>query len=194
MSNTPDTPSDVDNDQPDNIELDLQPVPDDSEIKAQADQQAVAELEQALQEANDRADANGDMHMRSLAELENVKRRAQKDIEQAHKFALEKFSIDLLAVKDSLELGLSVEDADVEKIREGTELTLKMLTQVLDKFNIVELDPVGETFDPNQHQAMTMQPSSEHPPNTVISVMQKGYLLNDRLLRPAMVIVSKADD
>ena len=194
MSNTPDTPSDVDNDQQDNIELDLQPVPDDSEIKAQADQQAVAELEQALQEANDRADANGDMHMRSLAELENVKRRAQKDIEQAHKFALEKFSIDLLAVKDSLELGLSVEDADVEKIREGTELTLKMLTQVLDKFNIVELDPVGETFDPNQHQAMTMQPSSEHPPNTVISVMQKGYLLNDRLLRPAMVIVSKADD
>lgn len=194
MSNTPDTPSDVDNDQPDNIELDLQPVPDDSEIKAQADQQAVAELEQALQEANDRADANGDMHMRSLAELENVKRRAQKDIEQAHKFALEKFSIDLLAVKDSLELGLSVEDADVEKIREGTELTLKMLTQVLDKFNIVELDPVGETFDPNQHQAMTMQPSSEHPPNTVISVMQKGYQLNDRLLRPAMVIVSKADD
>ena len=193
MSNTPDTPSDVDNDQPDNIELDLQPVPDDSEIKAQADQQAVAELNQALQEANDRADANGDMHMRSLAELENVKRRAQKDIEQAHKFALEKFSIDLLAVKDSLELGLSVEDADVEKIREGTELTLKMLTQVLDKFNIVELDPVGETFDPNQHQAMTMQPSSEHPPNTVISVMQKGYLLNDRLLRPAMVIVSKAD-
>ena len=128
MSNTPDTPSDVDNDQQDNIELDLQPVPDDSEIKAQADQQAVAELEQALQEANDRADANGDMHMRSLAELENVKRRAQKDIEQAHKFALEKFSIDLLAVKDSLELGLSVEDADVEKIREGTELTLKMLT------------------------------------------------------------------
>ncbi|OUV63370.1 MAG: nucleotide exchange factor GrpE [Gammaproteobacteria bacterium TMED119] len=194
MSNTPDTPSDVDNDQQDNIELDLQPVPDDSEIKAQADQQAVAELEQALQEANDRADANGDMHMRSLAELENVKRRAQKDIEQAHKFALEKFSIDLLAVKDSLELGLSVEDADVEKIREGTELTLKMLTQVLDKFNIVELDPVGETFDPNQHQAMTMQPSSEHPPNTVISVMQKGYQLNDRLLRPAMVIVSKADD
>ena len=194
MSNTPDTPSDVDNDQPDNIELDLQPVPDDSEIKAQADQQAVAELEQALQEANDRADANGDMHMRSLAELENVKRRAQKDVEQAHKFALEKFSIDLLAVKDSLELGLSVEDADVEKIREGTELTLKMLTQVLDKFNIVELDPVGETFDPNQHQAMTMQPSSEHPPNTVISVMQKGYQLNDRLLRPAMVIVSKADD
>lgn len=194
MSNTPDTPSDVDNDQPDNIELDLQPVPDDSEIKSQADQQAVAELEQALQEANDRADANGDMHMRSLAELENVKRRAQKDIEQAHKFALEKFSIDLLAVKDSLELGLSVEDADVEKIREGTELTLKMLTQVLDKFNIVELDPVGETFDPNQHQAMTMQPSSEHPPNTVISVMQKGYQLNDRLLRPAMVIVSKADD
>ena len=77
---------------------------------------------------------------------------------------------------------MSVEDADVEKIREGTQLTLKMLTQVLDKFSIVELDPVGETFDPNHHQAMTMQPTSEHPPNTVISVMQKGYLLNLSLI------------
>ena len=169
-------------------------MPDDSEVEAQADEQNVDDLKQALQEAIAKADANRDMHMRSLAELENVKRRAQKDVEHAHKFALEKFSIDLLTVKDSLELGLSVEDADVEKIREGTQLTLKMLTQVLDKFSIVELDPVGETFDPNHHQAMTMQPTSEHPPNTVISVMQKGYLLNDRLLRPAMVIVSKALD
>ena len=164
MSNTADTPSDVDHDQQDKIELDLQPVPDDSEIEAQADQQSVAELKHALQEATDKADANWDMHMRSLAELENVKRRAQKDIEHAHKFALEKFSIDLLAVKDSLELGLSVEDAGVEKIREGTELTLKMLTQVLAKFNIVELDPVAETFDPNHHQAMTMQPTSTIAP------------------------------
>ncbi len=194
MSNNPDTPSDDDNDQQDSPELDLQPVPDDSEVEAQADEQNVDDLKQALQEAIAKADANRDMHMRSLAELENVKRRAQKDVEHAHKFALEKFSIDLLTVKDSLELGLSVEDADVEKIREGTQLTLKMLTQVLDKFSIVELDPVGETFDPNHHQAMTMQPTSEHPPNTVISVMQKGYLLNDRLLRPAMVIVSKALD
>jgi molecular chaperone GrpE len=129
-----------------------------------------------------------------VAELENVKRRAEKDVQSAHKFALEKFGNDLLAVKDSLELGLSVEDADAEKLREGTDLTLKMLTQVLVKFNIIEVNPVGESFDPNHHQAITMQPSAEHEPNTVISVMQKGYLLNDRLLRPAMVIVSKAVD
>jgi len=134
------------------------------------------------------------LYTRSVAELENVKRRAEKDVQSAHKFALEKFSQDLLAVKDSLELGLSTEDADADKLREGTDLTLKMLSQVLEKFNIVEINPVGESFDPNHHQAMTMQSSNEYEPNTVIAVMQKGYLLNDRLLRPAMVIVSKVAD
>jgi len=155
---------------------------------------SVEQLQQALQEASEKSTANWELYTRSVAELENVKRRAEKDVQSAHKFALEKFGNDLLAVKDSLELGLSVEDADAEKLREGTDLTLKMLTQVLVKFNIIEVNPVGESFDPNHHQAITMQPSAEHEPNTVISVMQKGYLLNDRLLRPAMVIVSKAVD
>lgn len=155
---------------------------------------SVEQLQQALQEAQEKSSAHWDLYTRSVAELENVKRRAEKDVQSAHKFALEKFSQDLLAVKDSLELGLSIEDADADKLREGTDLTLKMLSQVLEKFNIVEINPVGESFDPNHHQAMTMQPSNEHEPNTVISVMQKGYLLNDRLLRPAMVIVSKAAD
>lgn len=194
MANTPDTETEADNGQQEDVELDLQPVPEDSAVEDQVDEPSIETLKQALDEATTKAEANWDAHMRSLAELENVKRRAQKDIENAHKFALEKFSSDLLGVKDSLELGLNSEDADSAKIREGTELTLKLLTQVLDKFGIVEINPLGETFDPNHHQAMTMQPSSEHAPNTVISVMQKGYLLNERLLRPAMVIVSKTDD
>ena len=150
------------------------------------------DVEKALLAAHEKAEKHWEMFVRSQAELENVKRRSEKDLESAHKFALEKFSMELLAVKDSLELGLNSEDADVNKLREGTELTLKMLTQAMEKFNIHMIDPVGEVFDPNIHQAMTMQETSDYEPNTVISVMQKGYLLNDRLLRPAMVIVAKA--
>lgn len=150
------------------------------------------DVEQALLAAHEKADKHWEMFVRSQAELENVRRRAEKDLESAHKFALEKFSMELLAVKDSLELGLGSEDADADKLREGTELTLKMLTQVMEKFNIHAVDPVGETFDPNVHQAMTIHETTDYAPNTIISVMQKGYLLNDRLLRPAMVIVAKA--
>lgn len=212
MSNHSESTGDVE----DNDNIELEPVPEDSTVTDQASKQtsdqhteqeqntesasdndaelSVEQLQQALQEASEKSTANWELYTRSVAELENVKRRAEKDVQSAHKFALEKFGNDLLAVKDSLELGLSVEDADAEKLREGTDLTLKMLTQVLVKFNIIEVNPVGESFDPNHHQAITMQPSAEHEPNTVISVMQKGYLLNDRLLRPAMVIVSKAVD
>jgi molecular chaperone GrpE len=212
MSNHSESTGDVE----DNDNMELEPVPEDSTVTDQASNQtsdqhieqdqntesasdndaelSVEQLQQALQEALEKSTANWELYARSVAELENVKRRAEKDVQSAHKFALEKFGNDLLAVKDSLELGLSVEDADAEKLREGTDLTLKMLTQVLVKFNIIEVNPVGESFDPNHHQAITMQPSAEHEPNTVISVMQKGYLLNDRLLRPAMVIVSKAVD
>jgi molecular chaperone GrpE len=151
-----------------------------------------SDLQQALAEAQQKAEDNWQLYMRAQAEMENTKRRADKNVENAHKFGLEKFGLELLAVKDSLELGLSVEDADAEKLKEGTELTLKILTQALEKFSIMEVNPVGEAFDPNLHQAMSMQESAEHAPNTVIAVMQKGYLLNDRLLRPAMVMVSKA--
>jgi len=151
-----------------------------------------ADVQEKLEAALKKADENYELYMRSQAELENSKRRAEKNVENAHKFALEKFSLELLAVKDSLELGLSADDTDAGKLKEGTELTLKMLTQVLEKFSIYAVDPLGETFDPNLHQAMSMQESAEHEPNTVIAVMQKGYLLNDRLIRPAMVMVSKA--
>ncbi len=149
-------------------------------------------LEQALAEAQQKAEDNWQLYMRAQAEMENTKRRADKNVENAHKFGLEKFGMELLAVKDSLELGLSAEVADAEKLKEGTELTLKMLTQALEKFSIMEVNPMGEVFDPNLHQAMSMQETTEHSPNTVIAVMQKGYVLNDRLLRPAMVMVSKA--
>ena len=166
---------------------DLEAATDDAQAQA-GDEDLQAQLEQALKKAEE----NHDLYMRAQAEMENIKRRADKNVENAHKFALEKFSLELLAVKDSLELGLSAEDADASKLKEGTELTLKMLTQALEKFSVYAVDPLGETFDPNLHQAMSMQESAEHEPNTVIAVMQKGYLLNDRLLRPAMVMVAKA--
>lgn len=168
---------------PDDLDVATEEVQKDTDIES---------IQKQLEEALNKADENYELYMRSQAELENTKRRADKNVENAHKFALEKFSLELLAVKDSLEMGLSADDADASKLKEGTELTLKMLTQVLEKFSIYAVDPLGETFDPNLHQAMSMQESADHEPNKVIAVMQKGYLLNDRLLRPAMVMVSKA--
>lgn len=159
----------------------------------EADSSATDAQEQ-LAEAVEKAEKNWELYLRAQADLENARRRAERDVENAHKYALEKFAQELLGVKDSLELGLSAEDADADKLKEGSALTLKMLTLVMEKFQIQVVDPVGEEFDPNLHQAMTTQVSAEHAPNTVITVMQKGYLLNDRLLRPAMVIVAKAVD
>jgi molecular chaperone GrpE len=124
------------------------------------------------------------------AEGENIRRRAMDDIEKARKFALEKFSNELLAVKDSLDAALAVGNTDVESYKNGVELTSKQLSNVFEKFNIVEVNPVGEKFDPHKHQAISMLENSGEP-NTVISVLQKGYTLNDRVLRPALVMVAK---
>ncbi len=124
------------------------------------------------------------------AEGENIRRRAMDDIEKARKFALEKFSNELLAVKDSLDAALTLSNADVESYKNGMELTNKQLSSVFEKFNIVEVNPVGEKFDPNRHQAISMLENSGEP-NTVTSVLQKGYTLNDRVLRPALVMVAK---
>jgi molecular chaperone GrpE len=124
------------------------------------------------------------------AEGENIRRRAMEDIDKARKFALEKFSGELLAVKDSLDAALTVGNADVESYKNGVELTVKQLSSVFEKFNIAEVNPVGEKFDPNKHQAISMLENSGEP-NTVISVLQKGYSLNDRILRPALVTVAK---
>lgn len=125
------------------------------------------------------------------AEGENIRRRATEDIDKARKFALEKFSNELLAVKDSLDAALLIEATDVQSYKDGVELTAKQLASVFDKFNIAEINPAGEKFDPNKHQAISMLDSDQEP-NTVINVLQKGYTLNERVLRPALVMVAKA--
>jgi molecular chaperone GrpE len=125
------------------------------------------------------------------AEGENIRRRAFEDVDKARKFALERFSSELLAVKDSLDGALAVENATVENFKNGVELTAKQLLSVFEKFNIAEVNPVGEKFDPNKHQAISAI-ESDVEPNTVLTVLQKGYTLNERVLRPALVMVSKA--
>ena len=125
------------------------------------------------------------------AEGENIRRRAADDIDKARKYALEKFSGELLAVKDSLEAALNVGTASLESYKDGIELTAKQLTTVFEKFNIAEINPVGEKFDPNKHQAISAI-EAEGEPNSVLSVLQKGYTLNERVLRPALVMVVKA--
>jgi molecular chaperone GrpE len=150
-------------------------------------------MKEELAEAQAKVDEYWQRVLRAQAEQDNMRKRAERDVENAHKYALERFATELLPVIDSLEMGLAAAEGEVdaEKIREGTELTLKMFSDVLGKFGIKSVDPMGEPFDPELHQAMTLQPSSEVPPDTVTAVMQKGYTLNDRLIRPAMVIVSK---
>jgi molecular chaperone GrpE len=147
-----------------------------------------------LEDARNKADTNWDQCLRLQADIENLRKRNERDLANAHKFALEKFAVDLLPVKDSLEMGLAAagDNADVAKLKEGAELTLKMLASVLAKYNIKEVNALDEQFNPEYHEAMSMQERSDVEPNTVVTVVQKGYLLNDRLIRPAMVIVSKA--
>ncbi|WP_288436788.1 nucleotide exchange factor GrpE [uncultured Pseudomonas sp.] len=148
----------------------------------------VATLEEQLAAAQDQS-------LRSVAELQNVRRRAEQDVEKAHKFALEKFAGDLLPVLDSLERGLELSNATDETLkpmREGMELTLKMLQDTLKRYQVEAVDPHGAPFNPEHHQAMAMEESATAEPGSVLKVFQKGYLLNGRLLRPAMVVVSKA--
>lgn len=137
-----------------------------------------------------KADENWERYLRTAAELENVRKRAARDVENAHKFALERFGKELLAVRDTLEMGLAVESASVETLLEGSNATLKLLTATLERFGIEEVDPAGEPFDPDFHEAISMQPSDGVEPGSVVTVVQKGYTLNGRLLRPAMVIVA----
>lgn len=143
----------------------------------------VAELEAALEEAQAAV-------LYVKAEGENIRRRAMDDIDKARKFALEKFSNELLAVKDSLDAALIVEATEVQSYKDGIQITANQLASVFDKFNIAEINPQGEKFDPNKHQAISMLENSGEP-NTVTSVLQKGYTLNDRVLRPALVMVAK---
>ncbi len=156
---------------------------------------SVADLQQQLAKAEQKAIENWDKALRIQAEMENLKRRTQKDLDSAHKYGLEKFAKELLSVIDSLELGIQAATSDapeVIKLKEGSELTIKQFETVFAKFNIEAIDPTGEVFNPEFHQAMSMLPSVEAEPNTVLNVFQKGYVLNGRLIRPAMVVVAQA--
>jgi molecular chaperone GrpE len=155
----------------------------------------IEELKASLTQAEQKAQDNWDKAVRAQAEMENLKRRTQKDLEDAHKFAITAFAKELLTVLDSMELGLQAASGDspeVQKFREGSELTIKQFETVFAKFNITTIDPAGQPFNPEHHQAMVMQATEGVEPNTVVNVFQKGYLLNGRLLRPAMVVVAKA--
>ncbi len=134
---------------------------------------------------------NWERYLRAAAEAENVRKRAARDVEKARKFALESFGRELLAVVDSLEMGLAAsESASAASLREGSEATLKLLLTTLERFGVEQVDPEGEPFDPEFHEAMSMQPSATAEPNSVVAVVQKGYALNGRLLRPARVVVA----
>jgi molecular chaperone GrpE len=155
----------------------------------------IEELKLEWEQAENKAQENWNKAVRAQAEMENLKKRTQKDLEDAHKFALTGFAKELLPVLDSLVLGLQAATGDIEevkKFRVGSELTIKQFESVLAKFNIVTIDPLGQPFNAEQHQAMVMQVVEGAEPNTVVNVFQKGYSLNGRLLRPAMVVVAKA--
>ncbi|MCL1057729.1 nucleotide exchange factor GrpE [Shewanella gelidimarina] len=154
----------------------------------------VEELEKSLQEAQSTVDSQKDSVIRAAAEIDNIRRRAAIDVEKARKFALEKFANELLPVLDNMERALQGTDAEAEAtkaIYEGVELTAKSFVNAVEKFGLTQVDPQGDTFNPELHQAIGMQPSADFPANTVMMVMQKGYTLNERLLRPAMVMVSQ---
>jgi len=150
-------------------------------------------LEEMLKEAERKAQEHYDAWMYAKAEGENIRRRSAEDVSKAQKFAVERFSNEMLAVKDSLEAGLAIQTENIESFKSGMELTLKQLSGVFEKFNISEINPLGEKLDPHKHQAIGMA-ESDQPANTVVSVMQKGYSLNDRVLRPALVMVAKGKE
>jgi molecular chaperone GrpE len=182
-ANAPDSPS------PGTAEPETPPVATDASAALPA------ELEAARAEIADLKDR----FLRAMAEHENIRRRAENDVASARKYAIESFAGEVLSVRDSLDLARSVELAHgnaeaVQKMYEGIELTLKLMDSVLAKFGITLVDPQGEKFDPARHQAISMVATGEVPPNHVVSVVQKGYLLKDRLLRPAMVVVARAPE
>ncbi len=153
------------------------------------------DLQTRLAQAEQKAGEHWELYLRARADLENQQRRMARELENAHKYGLERFVNELLPVKDSLELGLAAsgtEQSGPQALREGMELTLRMLGAALEKFGVREIAPQGEIFDPQWHAAVSMQESAAAPENTILHVMQKGYALNDRLIRPAMVVVARA--
>lgn len=158
------------------------------------DDAASSDLKQELAEAQLKIKDYWDQIVRLNAEMDNLRKRSVRDVENAHKYAIKNFSEALLPVCDSMEMGIAASDGDnanLQSIKEGMEMTMSMFKSMLEKNGIEAIDPVGEKFNPDKHQAMSMQESAEHEPNMVMAVMQKGYVIKDRLIRPAMVMVSK---
>jgi len=149
-------------------------------------------LQQSLADSEERARSHWEQYLRAVAELDNVRKRAQRDIESANRYGLEKFAAELLPVKDSLEAAVKSGPADPQSLREGQQATLQLLSRALEKVGVTVIDPHGEPFDPARHEAMMAQESASAEPNSVLQVVQPGYELNGRLLRPARVIVSRA--
>lgn len=166
----------------------------DNEKEMPVEDAASNDLKQELAEAQLKIKDYWDQIVRLNAEMDNLRKRSVRDVENAHKYAVKNFSEALLPVCDSMEMGIAASDGDnanLQSIKEGMEMTMTMFKQMLEKNGIEAIDPVGEKFNPDKHQAMSMQESAEHEPNTVMAVMQKGYVIKDRLIRPAMVMVSK---
>ncbi|MEO0576038.1 MAG: nucleotide exchange factor GrpE [Pseudomonadota bacterium] len=165
----------------------------DEAVAAQAEDANTDTATDALGEAEAKAAENWDKYLRAVAELDNVRKRARKDVENARNFGIERFAGELLAVSDSLQAAIANgAEASAESLLEGSDATLRLLMTTLEKFGVSEVDPLGTPFDPQLHEAMTMVPSPDAEPNSVIDVIQKGYTLNGRLIRPARVIVASA--
>ena len=164
------------------------------EAASPPEEQSVEQLARQLESARAKADEHWDQLVRTKAQMDNLNKRHQRELENAHKYGLDKFVGELLGVWDSLELGHAAaqdENVDVARLLEGTELTLKMMSDAMSKLGVEQVDPLNEPFNPELHQAMSMQPREDVPANTVVAVIQKGYTLNGRLVRPAMVMVSQ---
>ncbi len=181
-------------DQQESAQQDIdQPVDEHHEVLEE--EPTIETLQAEIESLHQELDTTKEQALRTAAEAQNIRRRAEQDVDKARKFALEKFSSELLPVVDNLERAIESADASHELVKalvEGVELTHKSFIDVLAKFNVEQIDPQGEPFDPQLHQAMSMVENPEVEPNTVVAVMQKGYSLNGRLVRPAMVMVSKA--
>jgi molecular chaperone GrpE len=182
------------------LKADIEVEQQDSEQKTvdlTEDQLRIVELEAAVIAAETKLVEQKDSVMRAIADADNARKRAQGEIDKARKFALEKFAGELLPVADNLERALQVanpEDEAIKPIMDGVEMTLKSFFSTIEKFGMTVIDPQGQPFNPEKHQAMSMQENTELPPNTVMAVMQKGYEINGRLLRPAMVLVTRAPE
>ncbi len=184
----------TDKKQPDDVQDSKSADTDEQGLKQDASPETpeLTQAERELVEAQDKAEENWELYLRTAAELENVRKRNQRELENSRRYGIERFAQELLAVRDSLEMGLEAasEEPSVEVLMAGKKATLKQLRQLMERFSISELNPLGEAFDPELHEAMTTQPSEEYKPGQVMAVIQKGYLIHDRLLRPARVIIA----